>query len=90
MRIVEETRNKDFEYARFISYGASPRASISLYIASKAEALMNGRNFVLPEDVKKVANSVLNHRIILNYEAEAEKVTTENIITHILDKVPVP
>ncbi len=90
VRIVGKTRNKGFDYARFISFGASPRASISLYIASKAEALMNGRNYVIPEDVKKVSYSVLRHRIILNFEAEAEKISADKIIKHILDTVSVP
>ena len=90
VRIVSETRDKNFEYARYISYGASPRASISLYIASKAEALLNGRDYVIPHDVKKIAFDVLRHRIILNYEAEADKVTTDKIIEQILQKVNAP
>ncbi|MBU3912486.1 MAG: MoxR family ATPase [Nanoarchaeota archaeon] len=90
VRLVEETRKKDFEYAKYISYGGSPRASISLYIASKAEALMNGRKYVLPSDVKTVAASVLRHRIILNYEAEAEKISIDAIIESLLEKVKVP
>lgn len=89
IRIISETRSKNFEFSKFISYGASPRASISLYIASKAEALMNGRNFVIPDDVKTVAYPVLRHRIILNYEAEAEKITTDQVIKHVLEKVEV-
>lgn len=88
--IVDETRSKNFDYSKYISYGASPRASISLFIASKAEALMNGRNYVLPEDVKTVACSVLRHRIILNYEAEADKITTDEIIEHVLSKIKAP
>jgi MoxR-like ATPase len=90
VRIVSETRNKDFDLSRYISYGASPRASIALYIASKAEALMNGRNFVTPKDVQQVVYPVLRHRIILNYEAEAEKVTADKVIKHILTKVNAP
>lgn len=88
--IVNKTRDKNFEFAKYISYGGSPRASISLYIASKAEALLNGRNYVIPLDVKAVAYSVLRHRIILNFEAEADKVTTDDVIKHVLDKVEVP
>lgn len=88
--IVDESRSKAFEYSKYISYGASPRASISLFIASKAEALMNGRDFVLPEDVKTVSYPVLRHRIILNYEAEADKVSQDKIIEHILGKVKAP
>ncbi len=90
VRIVNKTRNKDFEYAKYVSYGASPRASIYLYLASKAEALMKGRDFVLPEDVKEVAYPILRHRIILNYEAEADKVTTDDIIKHLLKNVRAP
>ncbi|MFH1711547.1 MAG: MoxR family ATPase [Nanoarchaeota archaeon] len=90
VKLVEETRKKDFEYSKYISFGASPRASISLYIASKAEALLNGRKYVVPKDVKIVAASVLRHRIILNYEAEAERISTDKIIENILEKVKVP
>ncbi|MCH7850171.1 MAG: MoxR family ATPase [Nanoarchaeota archaeon] len=90
VKIVRQTRSKDFEYSKYISYGASPRASIALYIASKAEALMNGRTFVTPKDVNMVVYPVLRHRIILNYEAEAEKITTDKVIKHILGKVSAP
>ena len=90
VKLVEETRNPNFEFAKYIAFGASPRASISLYIASKAEALMNGRKYVVPKDVKTVAASVLRHRIILNYEAEAEKISTDKIIKNLLEKVMVP
>ena len=88
--IVAETRKKDWEYSKYISYGASPRASIALHIAAKAEALMQGRDYVVPEDVNVAVYPVLRHRIILNYEAEAEKITTEKIIKHILGKVRAP
>ena len=88
--IVDETRSKNFEYSRYISFGASPRASIAMFIASKAEALMNGRDYVLPEDVKTVAYSALRHRIILNYEAEADKITSDKIIEHILSRIRAP
>jgi MoxR-like ATPase len=90
VRLVNETRDPDFEFSKYISYGASPRASISLYIASKAEAMMNGRSYVTPKDVKTVAYPVLRHRIILNFEAEAEKVSVDNIVKHVLSKVKVP
>lgn len=89
VRLVNETRSKQFEYSKYIAYGASPRASIALYIASKAEALMNGRNYVIPSDIKAVAYLTLRHRIILNYEAEADKISVEDIIKHLLDKVEV-
>ena len=90
VKIVKETRNKVFEFSKYISYGASPRASIALHIAAKAEALMNGRDYVTPEDVRTVVYPVLRHRIILNYEAEAENINSEDIITGILDTVEVP
>jgi MoxR-like ATPase len=88
--IVNETRKKDFEMSNYISYGASPRASIALHIAAKAEALMNGRNYVTPNDVRVVAYPVLRHRIILNYEAEAEKISTDKVIKTILSKIIAP
>jgi len=90
VRIVNETRNKEFEMAHYISYGASPRASIALHIAAKAEALINGRDYVAPQDVRVVTYPVLRHRIILNYEAEAENVSTDSVIKHILSKVNAP
>lgn len=90
VNLVGTTRSKQFSMAEFISYGASPRASIALYIASKAEALMNGRDFVTPEDVKTVALPVLRHRIILNYKAESEGISADDIINKILKSVNVP
>ena len=71
----------------YIQYGASPRASINLNLASKAIAFFNQRDYVLPEDIKEIAQDVLNHRIILNYEAEADGITTRQIIENILRKV---
>lgn len=77
------------EQAQYIQFGASPRASINLNLASKAIAYMDGREYVLPEDIKEVARDVMNHRIILNYEAEADNVRTNDIISAILNKVPI-
>jgi MoxR-like ATPase len=77
------------EQAPYIQYGASPRASINLNLASKAAAYMEGRDYVLPEDIKEVALDVMNHRILLNYEAEADNVRTTDIIKAILGKVPI-
>lgn len=74
----------------FISYGASPRASIYLVLASKAMAFMKRRGYVIPEDVRQVCHDVLRHRIGLSYEAEAESVTQEDIIKTILDSIEVP
>ena len=73
-----------------ISYGASPRASISLAAAAKAFAFIKRRGYVIPEDVRAVCNEVLRHRIGLSYEAEAENVTPENIISQVLNAVMVP
>ncbi len=73
-----------------IQYGASPRASIFLTRAAMANAFMKHRGFVTPEDVKTVALDILRHRIILSYEAEAEEVSTEDIIRKIFDAVEVP
>jgi MoxR-like ATPase len=73
-----------------ISYGASPRASISLAMASKAYAFIKRRGYVIPEDVRAVCHEVLRHRIGLTYEAEAENITTESIITDIINTVEVP
>ncbi|MFN3403861.1 MAG: AAA family ATPase [Cytophagaceae bacterium] len=73
----------------YIQYGASTRASINLNLASKFTAFVNQRDYVLPEDIKEVAYDILNHRIILNYEAEADGVTTRQIIENILRKVTI-
>ncbi len=73
-----------------ISFGASPRASISLARAARAYAFIHGRGYVVPEDVRAVAHDVLRHRIGLSYEAEAQNITTDEIISEILDKVEVP
>ena len=77
------------EQAQYIQFGASPRASINLNLSAKALAYMEGRDYVLPEDIKEVAPDVMNHRIILNYEAEADNVKTIDIIKAILGKVPI-
>ena len=73
-----------------ISYGGSPRASINLALAAKAYAFIKRRGYVIPEDVRAVAPDVLRHRIGLTYEAEAENITTEDIINEILNMVEVP
>ncbi len=73
-----------------ISYGASPRASINLALASKAYAFIKRRGYVIPEDVRAICHDVLRHRIGLTYEAEAENITTEEIINEILNTVEVP
>ena len=78
------------KFTNMISYGGSPRASINLALAAKAYAFIKRRGYVIPEDVRAVAHDVLRHRIGLTYEAEAENVTTEEIINEILNTVEVP
>jgi len=73
-----------------IAFGASPRASIAFLKVSKALALMSGRGYVIPEDIKTIANDVLRHRIILTYEAEADGVKIEDVISEILRNITVP
>jgi len=73
-----------------ISVGGSPRATINLTLASKAYAFLQGRSFVIPEDVKAVSHDVLRHRIILSYEAESESLKTDDIITKIFETIPIP
>lgn len=92
--IVFATRNPEqYKLSKLkplITFGASPRGSINLAIASKARAFIKRRGFVIPEDVRAVAYDVLRHRIGLTYEAEAENVTTDDIITQVLNVVEVP
>lgn len=89
--IVSTTRfPQDNDLARYIIHGASPRASIAFIQASRARALMYGRDFVLPEDIKALAPNILRHRIIRGYEAIADDVTTDDIIDQILDQIIVP
>lgn len=78
------------DLSSIISYGASPRASISLALASRAYAFLQGRGYVIPEDVRSVCHDVMRHRIGLSYEAEANNITADEVITAILDKVAVP
>jgi len=73
-----------------IEIGASPRATLYLNMAARANAMLNGRAYATPQDVKEVAPDVLRHRIILTYEAEAEEITSEDLIAKILDTIPVP
>ena len=74
----------------FISFGASPRAGINLILAARAHAFIKGRGFVTPEDIKQVAPDVLRHRVLTSYEAEAENVTSADIVQRILDYAEVP
>jgi len=89
VKIINKTRKKDFEHGKYIDWGGSPRASIGVFIASKAWALMNGRNYVIPQDVKEVVHLVLRHRIILNYKARAEGIDSDKIIDEILNLVSI-
>ena len=93
VQIVFASRNSDSigldDVKNYISFGASPRASINLSLAGKANAFMNNRDYVTPDDIKEVANDVLNHRIILNFEAEVDGITSTEIIKQILEKVEV-
>lgn len=86
-----QPENYNLEKLRpLISYGGSPRASINLALASKAQAFLNKRGFVIPEDVRSIAQDVLRHRIGLTYEAEAENVNVEDVVEEILKAVNVP
>jgi MoxR-like ATPase len=93
IELVSATRRpKEYKLdkeAQYIQFGASPRASINMNLAAKAVAYMEGRDFVLPEDIKEIARDVMNHRILMNYEAEADNVKTTDIIAAILNKVPI-
>ena len=93
VKVVFATRKpQDYQLdlKHFIQFGASPRATIYLTLAAKAWALLQGRDYVVPEDVKNIGPDVLRHRIILTYEAEAQAVTTDAIIKKIFNAVPVP
>ena len=93
VNLVEATRNPDaykMDIGHFIRYGASPRATIYLAMASRANALVEGRGYVTPQDVKTVAMDVLRHRVVITYEAEAEEKTPEDIVEKILQTVDVP
>ncbi|MFH0939431.1 MAG: MoxR family ATPase [Planctomycetota bacterium] len=92
--LVTATRNPEQyqlkELNALIEYGASPRASINLCLAARANAFLSARGYVTPQDVKEIAYEVLRHRIILSYEAEAEEKTTDDVVKKVLESVPVP
>ena len=91
--IIDSTRNPDnyeLDLKNIIEFGASPRASIWLIKAAKANAMINGRGYVIPEDIKEVAHDVLRHRLILTFEAEADEINSDKVIDIILDKIPSP
>jgi MoxR-like ATPase len=93
VKIVDATRNPDnyhIKLGKYIQYGCSPRASIGLYIAAKADAVLSGKAFVTPQNVKNVAYDVLRHRLLINYEGQADDIKPDLIIKEILAKVKVP
>lgn len=93
VRLVDATRNPknyDLELAeKYVSYGSSPRGSIALFIASKAHALIRGRSYVTHKDVKELAPHILRHRLLMNFEGQAENIQPEDIIDELLKKVPI-
>ncbi len=91
--LVDATRHPTayrLKHAKYIEFGASPRASIGLYIAAKARAVLDGKAFVTPAHVKAVAHDVLRHRILLNYEGQAEGIRTEDVVTEVVTRVKPP
>lgn len=93
LSIVFSTRDPEkynLKIKDYIRYGASPRATIALAIASRAYAFLQGRGYVTPQDVKSIAPDVLRHRLIISYEAEAEDLTSDSIVTQMLNELPVP
>ena len=91
--VVQATREPDacgLDVGAYIDYGASPRATIYLALAAKAFAYISGRDHVTPHDVKSIGMDVLRHRILMSYEAEADDITTEELVRRIFDHVPVP
>jgi MoxR-like ATPase len=92
--VVSATRDPESyklpQLKNLIEYGASPRASINLCIAGRANAFLSGRGYVTPQDIKEIAYDVLRHRVILTYEAEAEEQTPEDVVRKVLDSVAVP
>jgi MoxR-like ATPase len=87
---TREPAKYKLEIEKFIQYGASPRATLALTLASKAHALLQGRGYVTPQDVKSIGADILRHRVIVTYEAEAEDITSDGIIKSVFDGVPVP
>jgi MoxR-like ATPase len=93
VEIIDASRNPaayGIDLEQIVQYGASPRATIYLTLAAKAHALLRGRVYVTPLDVKQMAGDVLRHRIIISYEGEAEGITSEDVIERILDTIAVP
>jgi MoxR-like ATPase len=84
------TRNPPAELADWVEYGASPRGTIALDACARANAWLAGRDFVSPEDIQSVAHDVLRHRLILTFEADAQGITTNQVIDRLLESVPTP
>jgi MoxR-like ATPase len=87
---TRDPQSQGLDLAPLIQYGASPRATLALTLASKANAFLNGRGYVTPQDVKTIGPDVLRHRVIVTYEAEAEDVDSDEIVRRVFDGVPVP
>jgi MoxR-like ATPase len=87
---TREPENYNLDIKDYLRYGASPRATINLTMCARAHAFMQGRGYVTPQDVKSIAIDVLRHRVIISYEAEAEELTSEDLIGKILSEIPVP
>ena len=88
--MATDPRNQLQPGARYLTFGASPRASLALYQASRALAWLRGEDFVSPALVQEIAPDVLRHRIGLTYEAEAEEITADNLVGRVIEKTPVP
>jgi MoxR-like ATPase len=92
LRLIDATRNPEnhgLDFSRFLRFGASPRATIYLSLAARGHALMQGRDYTTPQDVKDVAHDILRHRMALSYRAEAEAITSDDLLDKILAHVPV-
>ena len=87
---TREPEKYNLDIKDYLQYGASPRATINLTMGARAHAFMQGRGYVTPQDVKSIAPDVLRHRLIVSYEAEAEEITSEDLIEKILSEIPVP
>lgn len=94
VKVVTATRSPEMvglaDLERYITFGASPRASINLILTGKALAFVRGRNYVLPQDVVDMALDVIRHRLVLSYEALSDEISSDEILTKILDRIPIP
>ncbi|HAX70813.1 MAG TPA: ATPase [Anaerolineae bacterium] len=94
VKVVTATRSPKMvglaDLERYITFGASPRASINLILTAKALAFVRGRNYVLPQDVVDMALDVIRHRLVLSYEALSDEISSDEILTKILDRIPIP